>query len=330
MEDKPGTLVVSLDFELLWGMRDKHSVADRGPGVLGVRQVIPRLLEAFQEHGVKATFAAVGLLFFDDKATMATHLPELRPKYKDKQLSPYEGHLDLVGPDEVTDPYHFGLSLLRAIQKHPQHEIACHTFSHYYCLEPGQTEEEFAADLDAAIMAATPHGITLRSLVFPRNQFNSTYLGICLKKGMVCYRGNESGWLHAPRNSGQERLFRRACRLADAWINLSSHHCHLLAAPRNGSPVNIPASRFLRPWNRWTAALEPLRARRITRAMDHAAKTGRVFHLWWHPHNFGMELERNMAFLQRILGHFDKLRREQAMRSLTMHELANEIALRSH
>ena len=40
-----------------------------------------------------------------------------------------------------------------------KHEIATHTFFHYYCLEKAQTQAEFAADLQAAIAlcAASQH-----------------------------------------------------------------------------------------------------------------------------------------------------------------------------
>jgi hypothetical protein len=31
-----GALVISLDFELLWGVRDKRTIADYGPNILGV------------------------------------------------------------------------------------------------------------------------------------------------------------------------------------------------------------------------------------------------------------------------------------------------------
>ena len=48
-----------------------------------------------------------------------------------------------IGPNERQDPYHFGLSLVRRIKDCPHQEIGTHTFSHYYCLEDGQTPEHF-------------------------------------------------------------------------------------------------------------------------------------------------------------------------------------------
>lgn len=317
-----GAFVISLDFELFWGMRDRRTLEHYGPNILGVRQALPRMLEAFDAHGVKATFATVGLLFFRDKQGLLNGLPAERPSYAHAALSPYNGHIDAIGADEKSDPYHYGESLIRMIQRHPAHEIAGHTFSHYYCLERGQTEAQFAADLEAARRAARESGVELKSFVFPRNQYNQRYLSICAAHGITAYRGNERSWLYRARNRDQESRFRRALRLLDTWIDLTGPNTHPLPKATDAIPIDIPSSRFLRPYSRRFAWLDAMKLRRITRAMTYAARHGEVYHLWWHPHNFGRDLERNMAFLQRILSHFDHLRMEHGLESLTMGELA--------
>jgi len=58
--------------------------------------------------------------------------------------------------------------------------------------------------------------------------------------------------------------------------------------------------------------------------MQHAAETGRIYHLWWHPHNFGIGLKENILFLSRVLEAFRVLAAEHGMRSLSMAEVANE------
>jgi hypothetical protein len=88
--------------------------------------------------------------------------------------------------------------------------------------------------------------------------------------------------------------------------------------------VDIPASRFLRPVRR-NAALERLRLWRITTAMETAARHRTLFHLWWHPHNFGVDLQENLAFLRDILDHFRTLQDRYGMRSMTMAALADEV-----
>jgi hypothetical protein len=63
-----GAFVISLDFELHWGVRD-HEPPD-GPyhaNLLGARKAIPRLLELFEHYGISATWAIVGFLFAESR-----------------------------------------------------------------------------------------------------------------------------------------------------------------------------------------------------------------------------------------------------------------------
>src|SRR3546814_16745991 len=60
-------------------------------------------------------------------------------------------------------------------------------------------------------------------------------------------------------------------------------------------------------------SLEEMRLSRICRAMRQAAISGSVFHLWWHPHNFGADIAENMAFLRRILESYRQLADEYGM-----------------
>lgn len=323
---QPGAFVISLDFELNWGVRDQQSLAQYGPNLLGVRQAVPAMLALFQKFGLHATWATVGLLFFDTKAELLAHLPAVRPQYADPLLSPYEA-LDAVGPDEQTDPYHFGLSLLRQIRATPGQEIGTHTFCHYYCLERGQTPEAFRHDLAMAVQVGQEQGLPLRSLVFPRNQYNAAYLEICRELGISSYRGNEQSWIYKERSEEQQSLYKRGARLLDAYFNLSGHHCHSLQDIARSQPFNIPASRFLRPWSGRLKVLEGQRLQRIKAGMDHAARNGLLYHLWWHPHNFGANLPQNMAVLEQIAEHFQALQRRYQFESLTMNELSDRLSV---
>ena len=233
--------------------------------------------------------------------------------------------LPTLGPDEAADPYYFGLSLLRQIEAVPGQEIATHTFSHYYCLEPGQTPADFRADLAAAVAAARQRGHALHSLVFPRNQHNPAYLAICRELGIASYRGNEAAWMYQKQSEAAQTPWQRAARLLDAYVSLSGPNTYAPVALAGPAPVNIPASRFLRPWSGRLRWLEGLRLRRILGAMTHAARHGEVFHLWWHPHNFGADLPQNMAVLRRVAAHYRALRQQYGFQSLTMQELASRL-----
>ena len=318
MKPQGGVFTVSLDFELYWGVRDKRTVEQYRTNLHGVRQAVRRMLDVFAAYGVHATWATVGFLFFDDLTHLKQNIPSRVPRYRRARLSPYDY---IAGADAPDDTYHFAPDLLELIQSHPGQEIGTHTFSHYYCLEPGQTLADFKQDIAAAIAIARSKGISLASLVFPRNQWNPKYLSVLAELGVQCYRGNESGWIRqASVGKGPSRL-ERALRLTDNYVNLFGHNTYELADCTKQRPFNFTSSRYLRPYAKNTAFLDALRLRRVTQAMNDAARNGRIYHLWWHPHNFGVETEQNIAFFKKIADHFRRLQKRYGMQSLNMGEL---------
>jgi Polysaccharide deacetylase len=312
-----GNFVISLDFELLWGMRDVATRASYGANVLGARKAIPAMLDLFHRRSMRATWAIVGLLLCESKDELMASLPPTRPTYTNPALSSY-AYLGEVGANERADPYYFGASLARLIAACPGQEIGTHTFSHYYCLEKGQTIDQFKADLRCAIDQLGKWGVICRSIVFPRNQYAEPYLVACREAGITHFRGKERIFVFGPE-AGETRLL-RICRLADAYIDLSGPNAPP-PARASGALVNAASSRFLRPYRSNLAVLDGLRLRRIVRAMQAAAETGGTFHIWWHPHNFGVELEANMVFLTRIIDCYQRLAGELGMQSKTMSEL---------
>lgn len=316
-----GHFVISLDFEIYWGVRDILQISQYKDNLLGVRKAIPLMLELFSKYSINTTFATVGFLFFNDKKELLDGLPYKTPAYTNTELSPYNGHFDVVGENEKEDPFHFGSSLLDLIRKHGQ-EVGCHTFSHYYCLEEGQTIDDFKADLDAAKRVAAKRGISLKSFVFPRNQYNQAYLNICKQEGITSFRGNEKSKLFSAKNYGGSTAYRRPFRLLDAYFNLSGSNCYDTNDMLAADPINIPASRFLRPYSKKLAFMDGLRLKRITNSMTYAAKNKRMYHLWWHPHNFGINIEKNIEFLDKILMHHKSLSEQYGFTSVSMSQLA--------
>jgi len=70
-----GEFVISLDFELLWGLRDHATRDSYGANVLGGREAIPRILDLFERHGICATRATVGLLMTENRDELLASLP---------------------------------------------------------------------------------------------------------------------------------------------------------------------------------------------------------------------------------------------------------------
>ncbi|MEO5347265.1 MAG: polysaccharide deacetylase family protein [Magnetococcus sp. YQC-9] len=320
-----GIFTISLDFELYWGVRDKRTIEEYGANIIGARSAIPKILELFVEFNVHATWAAVGFLFFTNRNELKKSLPNLFPEYTRSALSPYPIVFQEQGDHAtIPDPYLFAPDLIDTICAYPGQEIGTHTFSHYYCLEKGQTVAQFQADLNhAASITRKKCGYQPRSLVFPRNQWNSHYLHLLPKAGIHCFRGNELSWIYQASEDEGQGYMQRALRLLDTYFNISGYNTYNLPDCRNSVPNNFPASRFLRPYSRKLAFLDSLRLKRITSSMNDAAIRQRLFHLWWHPHNFGINTEKNLDFLRKILLHFKTLQQRHDMMSLNMGELSS-------
>jgi hypothetical protein len=310
-----GSFVISLDFELMWGVRDHATRESYGGNVLGGRKAIPTMLDLFQRRGIRATWATVGALLCESKDELLA-----RAKEAEAGGSRIAG-LEDIGSDERRDPYYFGASLARLIASCEGQEIGTHTFSHRCALEQEETVEGFAADVAAALTQLNAWKIRCRSIVFPRNQYGPAHLEACRALGLSHFRGNERAWFYAPAPGREQTKVRRLCRLADSYIDLSGPN---IAQPGRGDEplANVASSRFLRPFDRRLAPLDGFRLRRIEKAMQAPAKWGGTFHLWWHPENFGRNLAENLAILTKILELFDKLQAKHGMQSRAMHEIA--------
>jgi hypothetical protein len=292
------------------------------PNLVGARGAISALLDLFSEFGIHATWATVGFLFCDQTRTLLKFAPSHhRPDYQNRILSPYYD-LPLEGATETPESVFFAPSLIRLIATTEHQEVATHSFSHYYCLEKGQDIEAFRQDLLAARAAAFALGLKLSSMVFPKNQCNDDYLSVCAETGILAYRGNRPGWLYRAAADDEEGYVKRLSRLLDAYLPLGSRNCYPLPVFSGDLPINLRASRFLRPYSPLFRMFDPLRLRRIERDLTEAARNGLFYHLWWHPHNFGVNTAANLAFLRKILEHYRSLQDLYGMESLNMGEMA--------
>jgi len=307
----------------MWGLLDVPNRERYRSSILGAREAIPEILNLFSTYNIHATWATVGFLFFKTKEELLSSLPEIKPHYKNRWLSPYE-YVEQIGKDEEEDGLHFGASLIEMIKSFPGQEIGTHTFSHYYCLEEGNDLDSFRADLLSSKKTAAHHHIVLEALVFPKNQFNPIYIPVLGEMGIKTYRGNAPSRIYAPASAKKYNTkLKKILRLMDAYINITGHNTYQLDRVHGNEPLNIPRSRFLRPYIRKLRWFEPLRFSRIKGEMTAAARAGDVYHLCFHPHNYGTDTEANLLFLERILQHFSTLREKYGMMSLNMGEVYN-------
>lgn len=320
MELNYGSLVISLDFELLWGILDHKDLSKEMDRILGVHKVVPKLLDVFQQFDIHATWGIVGMLANQDFKNWENNFPAVFPTYEENSRSPYERIKDL----STIDPSClFAPDLIKLIKDAPYQEIGMHTYSHYYCCEPGQTKEAFNCDLIKEIEVLSSYSTELESLIFPRNQFNDDYADILKQNNVNNYRGNESSWCYQPCSSDENRQWiRRGVRLIDMYMSVSGHNCfHYSEIKDKHGLNNIRSSRLLRPYSRALRLLEPIRMKRIKSQMKYAAKHNCVFHLWWHPHNFGVNMEKNIENLKSLLSYYLILKEQYGMRSMNMEEI---------
>ena len=319
------TFTISLDFELHWGGFEKWPVAQYKQYFANTRAVIPRMLDLFAKHEVHVTWATVGMLFHDNRQQLEANFPALRPSYQQQQLSAYNYiNANRIGESESTDPLHYADTLIKRILETPHQELASHTFAHYYCNEPGQTLDQFRDDLRAAQRAAARYKTQLKSLVFPRNQFNEDYLRVCFEEGFTSVRDNPRDWFWNIRSTQNESYWKRLNRGLDAYFPVGKENTYKLESidKRTAMPLCLPASRLLRPYNPKELFLNSMKISRICSEMDRAAANGEVYHLWWHPHNFGWYPEESLKGLSQILEHYRSLYKKGVMSSLSMCELA--------
>ena len=310
-----GIFTISLDFELFWGVRDHRTLENYGENIRNVHHVVPRLLELFTKYNVHCTWATVGFLFFKEKQEMLSYLPAHRPGYYKKEYDPYP----YLEQNELEDKYHFAPALIEQIKRTKGQEIGTHTFSHFYTLEKNTTIEQFRSDLQAAIKIAKERGIEINSIVFPRNQYSDEHIKACLQEGIKIYRGNELSGAYRPISRENESIFRKGIRFADTYINITGNHCH--PVPASGDIINIPASRFLRPYKPKFKMFDGLKLSRIKQGIKFAADHGLIYQLWWHPHNFGKYMDENFNFLEQGLEFYQQLNREEKIESLNLMEI---------
>ena len=325
-----GTFVISLDLELFWGMHDLFDdAAEYRDNLNGAWEAVPRLLDAFDASEINATWATVGFLFARDPNELAALRPGVIPAYANSRRSPYPLLDRLVARGE-TDRFHYGWPLVEMVAERPTQELATHTLSHYWALEPGASVEAFEHDMDLAAGIAAERGFEFRSIVFPRNYIEPAHIAVLPRYGIKAFRGNQTQFMHQPFHPQPQRTVARGMKLIDTYVPLTRASGYPAPLPTLEGVIDVPASRFLRPYAPSRRRLEQLRINRIRREMTAAARTGEMYHLWWHPHNFGDYLDENFHVLDQILAAYRELRDKHGFRSLTMADTATAMGPAQH
>lgn len=313
-------LVISLDFEMFWGVNSSRTVENYGANIEGVWQSVPGMLKLFKQYNIHATWATVGMLMCKDFKQWSDFRPVAMPTYTGEIHSAYS----VSTLAREFPKLFFAPGLVAKILATEGQELASHTYSHFYCGETGTTMEQFADDMDCVKSIFSRYGVKPTSFVFPRNQIRGEYLKALLDAEFTAYRGNQDHPIYrdghlVPNSYGNTA--RRIVKFADSYLPLTGNHISAMPENKNERQlVNIPASKFLRSSSKYPL-LDRLQINRVKSGMLGAAKTNGVFHLWWHPHNFGQHTEANLNNLEELLKYYQTLNQKYGLRSMSMKDL---------
>ena len=126
---RKGKFIVSLDFELFYGLFGHIDINDYKENITGAKTAILPLLELLRKHNIHATWAVVGFLMAENREEALSFAPEKLPHYN-KSIDTYRFLRDEKDEDILT-----ASELIKYISKTKGQEIASHTFSHFYCTE---------------------------------------------------------------------------------------------------------------------------------------------------------------------------------------------------
>jgi peptidoglycan/xylan/chitin deacetylase (PgdA/CDA1 family) len=310
------SLVISLDFELHWGRFDKYDLESNLRYYRNTRNAIPKMLELFDRYRIHATWATVGMLMAENEEEWRTYQPELLPDFSNKKISAYSwfDHQTKLFPEGLFAP-----ELVSLILDCPNQELGSHSFSHYYTLEQGQNTSQWREDLRASKkISKEKFGVEIKSLVFPRNQYSSEAIKVAGEEGFKVVRTNPQDWFW--KEVEKESLLKRIVRTGDTLFDLSKRTSYVAPASLEGVTC-LAASRLMRPF-RNGSIFNNRRITRIKEEIEEAMRNNEMYHLWWHPHNFGTYPTENLFILEDLLKWVVSKKNTVGLQSLTMVEAA--------
>jgi Polysaccharide deacetylase len=286
-----GSLTISIDLELAWGVWDHLTPEDVRLAESAERPICAALIDLFDRHQVPATWAVVAALL--DEASSAA-----RPGPKACWFAP-----DIIE---------------RLRRNVAGHEIASHSGRHIYF--DAASAPDAREDLEFAQSVHRTHGLAFDSLVFPRGA--AGHLDIVADVGLRVFNAADVGWVERSRKLG-----RRVGQIA----NLADKLLPVPPAPgtveRNGELIHIPKSMLLMGRNGLRRfVMPPVTRSKLRTGLRRAQETGGIFHLWFHPSNFYYRREEQLA----TLGWFLDLAASEAARGRIAFRTMGSYAAASH
>lgn len=271
-----GSLCISIDLELAWGIWDKPSADHHARCARLELDVVARLIEILETREARATWAIVGRLLERDPVVAGT--------------TPH-GDRIWYAPDVI--------DLIRRARV--EQDLGSHSYAHVYFSEISR--ESAQRDLADARRIHDAHRIPFVSFVFPRNQV--AHIDVLREAGIRVFRSVDLGWHIAVR----KRAGRTAGRLANLADKVLPVPPAVVEPIDHGGIVELPSSMLLISRNGLRRAIHPLALIAKARlGLERARRTGGTFHLWFHPSNFYHDTDRQLETLAEIVSIAARMR----------------------
>jgi peptidoglycan/xylan/chitin deacetylase (PgdA/CDA1 family) len=285
-----GSLCISIDLELAWGIWDKPSPAYHARCAEHEARIVRALLALFEQFSVSATWAIVGRLLELDQAVARSTSYGARIWY---------------APELV--------ELVR-MARTPQ-DIGSHGYAHIYF--GATSRDSLRSDLASARRVHDAHGLPFVSFVFPRNQV--AHIDLLRAAGVKVFRSIDHGW-HIDARQRLGAGVGRIANLVDKILPIPPAVVHPVA---HGDVVELPSSMLFMGRNGLRRAVHPAAVVAKARlGLAAAQRSGGAFHLWFHPSNFYYETERQLETLSGILRAAAELRERGAIEIRPMSSFA--------
>ena len=310
-----GVFVISLDFELFWGVADIADIAQWENDIKKVYDIVPRTLDLFEKYGIHATWATVAGIMLDDYKELLQYLPEDLPEQTHEIISKFNFSDELKS---IPDYMLFGNKLVQLVKNAEGQEIGTHTFTHYYCDKKDSNIKDFLYEMDTASLIMKKKGYgECNSVVFPRNQVSECYVHV-LPQNIYAFRGSIPGYIDKLKK--KNRRLGTLVWYLDHYLPLQNS-AYSLNEIKKGKKYDIKLSRLFKAYKEKYRFAEKMKIWRYKKEMEYAAKKGKVYHICWHPHNFSRCTDRNFEQLEDLLIKFKVLEEKYGMVSMNMDEL---------
>ncbi|HAQ21325.1 MAG TPA: hypothetical protein DCR40_19150 [Prolixibacteraceae bacterium] len=318
MNMKKGKLVISIDYEMLWGLTDSNISASRYIELKQVPEVVTHLLNLFKKYEIHATWASVGALTYNNLDEMKKEMTNICRNLLLNQRSNYYLLCEkkLNGNEQTLfDPESFS-----KIEQTPFQQIECHSFLHIF--SDFTSVELFKTDTCLHINRLKKLGFkTPEFYVFPRNQSTLPFLNILKKFGFNSFRGYDSVLY------SDEKIFKRILRRIDSIFPLVERNSKIIYR-EDCELFEFKGSRFLRTFKNTNSLSAKLHYAKLRLGLKKSIQQGKMYHLWFHPHNFTIN-QANLLLFEDFLKSIQEYVKIDKLVSLNTNEALTSFKINS-